>query len=101
MHSINNEFIDLNGVSFRGCIPINNASANQTIIMDAICTPSTMNSYHSISRLIDGGHIYNIENDIVCQKYTLKQYPNKITPNQLAIDAVNEQIFCETYISKN
>ena len=100
LSNINDSF-DLNGVSFRGCIPINNASANQTIIMDAICTPSTMNSYHSISRLTDGGPIYNIENDILCQKHNLKQYPNKITTYQLAIDAINEQAFCETYISKN
>ncbi len=95
-----NASFDLDGVSFRGCELIYKADNNQTIIMDAVCTPSDMNLYLSISRLKDGGQVYNIKNDVICQKYNLKQYPNKLTTAQLAIDTINEQVFCETYISK-
>ncbi len=91
----------LNGTHFYGCDKsLNISNKSGIVIIDTSCPIETTVQHLSISRLADGGEIYKIYNDSICNVYNLQPYPKNITLKQLAIDSLGEKIFCETYISR-
>lgn len=54
----------------------------------------------SIARLSDGGEIYGIYNDSICEKYTLSRYPKDITLDDFKIEQLTESRFCEKFITR-
>lgn len=101
IHPDSKDSFNLENVNFLSCNSgIHANKINNTMIFEEGCSPPQLNSYLSISRLKDGGQLYKIVNDVVCHGYSLKQYPAELTIHQLAVETINEQSFCETYISK-
>jgi hypothetical protein len=91
----------LNGINFYSCKKSPDTyTASGVVIIDALCTTQTISQHVSISRLIDGGEVYKIYHDSVCNTYNLQPYPNHITIAQLAVDSLREKQFCETYINR-
>lgn len=54
----------------------------------------------AIAQLEDSGRIYEIYNDTLCSKYTLSEYQKLIRFQDLSIEKLDAQRFCETYLSK-
>ncbi|RJQ25346.1 hypothetical protein C4577_06095 [Candidatus Parcubacteria bacterium] len=75
---------------------------NYTIITlpDNKCkSTSSLSKNLSISQLSDGGEIYKIFNDKVCNKYMLNRYPIGIGLNDLEVERLSEKLFCEKFIT--
>ncbi len=53
-----------------------------------------------IPLLSDGGTLYRIFNDTLCNKYALSQYPTGFTIDDFKIEKHSEKLFCERFIIK-
>lgn len=54
-----------------------------------------------ISALSDGGSIFQIYNDVLCQKYNLKTYPRVSSREEFYLKTQEDIDFCEKWISKS
>jgi len=52
----------------------------------------------AIATLSDGGSLYMIFNDKLCTPHALPQYPTGLTMEDLDIEHLDEQTFCEKYL---
>lgn len=53
----------------------------------------------TVPRLSDGGEVYAVYEDAICNKYILKRYPENIKLSDFNIENLKEQEFCETFIT--
>lgn len=91
----------LNGLTFAPCDDHLTIIPSSTIsVVDRNCTSILDVSHLSISRLSDGGEIYRIYNDSLCNGFNLKRYPQDISINDFAVNTLSTERFCETYISR-
>lgn len=90
-------------ITYTNCKNMEKIPENATIIFESgnTCIPSSgqLLSNRVIASLSDGGAIYKIYNDRLCEKYTLKRYPSQISLSDLNIEALDRKKFCETYIT--
>lgn len=90
-----------NGIHFTSCDDkIQNAPPNTILIYDVMCGMQVSGPRLRISRLSDGGGIYEIFNDPVCGQYALNTYPRGITTNDFAVEKLSDERFCTIYINK-
>ena len=88
-------------VKFVGCDrTIDPAKQKDTVVYDSNCGSLPADAKHlAISRLSDGGQSYQIYNDTICSGFNLKRYPQNIKIDDFAIEKMDRQKFCETYIT--
>lgn len=90
-----------NGIHFTSCDDkIQNAPPNSILIYDVMCGMQVSGPRLRISRLSDGGGIYEIFNDPVCGQYALNTYSQGITTNDFAVEKLSDERFCTVYINK-
>jgi hypothetical protein len=90
-----------NNIQFTSCDDkILNAPENNILISDTLCGMHINGPHLRISKLTDGGGIYEIVNDTVCSSYALNTYPRGITTNDFAIETLSDERFCNIYINK-
>ncbi|MFH0749588.1 MAG: glycosyltransferase family 39 protein [Candidatus Gottesmanbacteria bacterium] len=91
----------LGGITFAPCDDRLVISPSSTIsIVDRNCSSIIDVPHLSISRLSDGGELYRIYNDSLCNGFNLKRYSQNISIHDFAMDGLSQQRFCETYISR-
>jgi 4-amino-4-deoxy-L-arabinose transferase-like glycosyltransferase len=54
----------------------------------------------SIARLSDGGKIFSIYQDNLCNEYTLKRYPSNFKISDFSLESLSSKSFCEAFITK-
>ncbi len=54
----------------------------------------------TIPKLDDGGAIYKVYNDDVCNKYLLNSYPSNFSLSDFKLEKFSEKRFCEKFITK-
>lgn len=94
---------NFNGINFVDCRGTNNIPLNSTIIFESgFKCEATLGykNYLTIPLLSDGGSIYSIANDKICNKYKLKRYPYGLTLTDMNIEKLNEKDFCQKFITK-
>jgi hypothetical protein len=93
--------VEFNNIQFTSCNDtIHDAPPNTIFIYDMICGMHINGPHLRLSRLTDGGPIYEIVNDTVCMQYPLRPYPMEITINDFAIEKISDERFCTVYINK-
>ncbi len=95
---------EYNNVKFIQCPNTLNLPADAIIINDTSkkCrnyNPEAFEYYLTIPRLSDGGALFRIVNDTVCNKYTLGRFPHNISFSDFAIENLSEKRFCEKFIT--
>lgn len=98
--AISSPLTQLNGIQFLPCQTADPATEGETVIIDTGCGKLVNDHHQSITRLTDGGENYIIGQDLVCNGYELKRYPQNITFADFDIERLTEKQFCETYISQ-
>ena len=53
-----------------------------------------------IGRLNDGGMIFGIANDTVCESFKLKRYTDNLHISDFSIEHMSVEQFCKTFITK-
>lgn len=93
---------EIHGVQFKPCDLQANIGKNPGIsIIDIIHCKFIPDMPHlSISKLSDGGEIYRIYNDSLCNGFNPKRYPQNIAIHDFAIDTLSTERFCDTFISR-
>lgn len=92
--------IRMRNIVFLGCDSDVVIPKDVTVIYQSDCvTGDNSAKFLKISRLKDGGDEFRIKNDVACQMYDLKSYPDHFEINDLNIEPMDYQAFCETYIS--
>lgn len=91
----------LGNVEFISCnTMLDFSKVKATIIYDFDCGSHPGKVKHkAISRLSDGGQVYEIYNDTVCKKYNLKGYPLGVSINDFSIENLSAKNFCEIFVS--
>ncbi len=59
----------------------------------------SIKNYLSIPLLYDGGEIYRIYNDKICNQYSLARYPSNFSINDFAIEKITTEEFCKKFIT--
>jgi 4-amino-4-deoxy-L-arabinose transferase-like glycosyltransferase len=99
--ALDNDEVVFGNMRILGCSdkPVDTTEA--TVIIDANCD-SKMASGGSIKipLLKDGGTAFALYNDIVCNAFNLKPYPSLFTIEQLDVEHLTTQEFCENYITR-
>lgn len=54
----------------------------------------------SIARLSDGGKIFSLYQDNLCNEYTLKRYPSNFKISDFSLESLSSKSFCEDFITK-
>jgi hypothetical protein len=90
-----------NGIQFISCDEnVKTAPVNTIVIYDMQCNMHINESHVRVSKLTDGGGIYEIFNDPVCGKYSLNPYPSGISTNDFSVETLSDERFCTVYINK-
>jgi len=95
--------ITFDGITFTSCDnSIDVASSSAVHIVSSLCGfPTKQTPTHTkLSRLSDGGTIFDIYNNDVCDRNTLSTYPSNITLKDFAVEPMSASDFCTTYVSK-
>ncbi len=95
--------ITFDGITFTSCDnSIDVASSSAVHVVSSLCGfPTKQTQTHTkLSRLSDGGTIFDIYNNAVCNRDTLSTYPNNITLKDFAVESMSASDFCRTFISK-
>ena len=91
--------IQIANVSFLGCNAQLVIPDNTTVVYNSECgSLPVSDSFLKLTRLKDGGQEFRIYNDIACKDYHLKPYPGNFAMKDLSIEAMERQVFCETYV---
>lgn len=90
------------GIQFTDCDPTfqKPRTPDEIDIYDRNCKMGPEGKAHYVSRLIDGGQVYGIINDLICNQYNLNEYPMGITIQDLSIEKLSVSDFCTKYITK-
>ncbi|HSW97403.1 MAG TPA: hypothetical protein VLF89_06270 [Candidatus Saccharimonadales bacterium] len=86
----------LNNISFVGCS--HTLSNDKITIFNTNCNITFPRKHLTIARLSDTGGVYQIYNDAMCKRYSLKPYPSKIALSDFSLETMNKEKFCQTYI---
>lgn len=109
-NEILNKTYRINNATFTIC-PLNSVEKSSTIIIpgevllnkdfqDFQCRGYDWKKKKlSIANLSDGGEIFAIFDDKVCQKYQLSRYPKDITLEDLKVESLSEEKFCKKFIT--
>lgn len=89
-----------NTIRFTDCDTGIKTAASGMMIFDTTCGMHIEGSELSITKLLDGGKIYNIHNDAVCSRYSLNTYPQGIQISDFAVEQLSQKQFCETLITR-
>lgn len=95
--------ITFNGITFTSCDNSVDVTAPGAVhIVSNLCGFPTRNTdtHTKLSRLSDGGTIFDIYNNEVCKRDTLFTYPQGITLSDFAIESMTPDEFCTTFVSK-
>lgn len=95
--------ITFNGITFTSCDnSVDVTDGGMLHIVSNICGFPTKNTltHTKLSRLSDGGTIFDIYNNEVCKRDTLFTYPQGITLSDFAIERMSADEFCTTFVSK-
>lgn len=100
-HINTNQPFNFDGIHFTDC----DAKASEippgtVAIFDTTCDIKLNGPTRHISRLSDGGVLYNIVNDQVCNGMTLNAYPTGITLDDMSVEKLPLPRFCNAYISQ-
>jgi hypothetical protein len=94
-----NNTYTIRNISFITCEQATGIDPNSTIIYDSCKEIATSDSDKTIAQLGDGGEIFTIYNDKLCNTYRLKRYPSEITFTDLNVDTLSTQRLCEKFIT--
>ena len=72
---------------------------NEVILYDEQCGSNIKSVHLTIPRLKDGGESYKIYNDSICKGMNLKRYPASLSIEDFAIEKMQTNKFCETFIT--
>ncbi len=95
--------ITFDGITFTSCDnSIDPASSSAVHIVSSLCgfPAKQTTTYTKLSRLSDGGTIFDIYNNDVCNRDTLSTYPHGITLKDFAVESMSAETFCRIFISK-
>ncbi len=95
--------ITFDGITFTSCNnSIDVGNTNAIHIVSSICGFPSVNTltHTKISRLSDGGTIFDIYNNSVCNRDSLSNYPHDIIQTDFAVESMPAEAFCRVYISK-
>lgn len=95
--------ITFNVITFTSCDNSVDVTDGTTLhIVSNLCGFPTKNTetHTKLSRLSDGGTIFDIYNNEVCNRDTLSTYPHGITLDDFAIESMPADEFCTTFVSK-
>jgi len=93
--------LTLGTVTFRDTCPSKPDPASVYIIaQDNPCRKTIFpkSSFDVIPIIADGGILYGVYNDLLCGDYRLNPYPPAPRMDDLVVESLTEQRFCETYI---
>jgi 4-amino-4-deoxy-L-arabinose transferase-like glycosyltransferase len=93
--------VQIDNISFLGCDAKLTIPDDTTVVYNSECgSLPVLNNFLKLTRLKDGGQEFRIYNDTVCKAYQLKPYPSNFMIKDLAIEEMNTQTFCETYVAR-
>ena len=93
--------VQIKNISFLGCDAKLVIPENTTVVYNSECgSLPVLDNFLKITRLKDGGQEFRIYNDVTCEGYQLKPYPSNFAMEDLNIEAMSNQAFCETYIAR-
>jgi 4-amino-4-deoxy-L-arabinose transferase-like glycosyltransferase len=101
----NSTDIDLQNIHFVKCLPDNIDTKNNTFIKDGnLSCPKDLKIIKTeipklISRLSDGGSIYDIYNDKLCKNTILDRFTSNFTFSIYEVEKLTEKDFCHKLIS--
>ena len=78
-----------------------NAGATLIINKDLLCPVaefSSTNPIKIIANTVDGGEIFRIYNDQICNKYSTRTYPQPNSISAYKLSEQSDQLFCDTWI---
>lgn len=92
---------EFDGVHFTDCdAKAVSPAAGSVAVYDASCDVKLPGTNTHIARLSDGGILYTIAHDPLCDHASLNAYPTGITVADLAVEKLSPSAFCKTYISQ-
>lgn len=100
-HAFANHIYTLGHISFITCNQVQTLEKNTIYIFDPgeKCQKfDNIKNTLSIVQLFDSGTVYKIYQDSLCNNYQLKRYISKVTLNDLAIEKLTKENFCEKFI---
>ncbi|MDE2025224.1 MAG: hypothetical protein KGJ07_01905, partial [Patescibacteria group bacterium] len=71
------------------------------VIIDFICEKNNSSHHLTVPQLSDGGEVYGIYNDTLCNKYALKPFPSQLIIKDLAVESLSTPDFCEAFITSH
>lgn len=92
--------LTVGNVSFISCSQHPAFPKNTIVIEDKICGTNDFMDHTTIALLADGGVAYKMYHDSICSHYDLKQYPSDLKLSDLAVENMNTQQFCQTFITR-
>lgn len=92
---------EIANVAFRSCDEKRDPSkAKETIATMVSCKNTFQTVPHVIiGQLVDGGAVFKIYNDKVCNDFTLKPYPSGVNFSDFAVEKLSKEQFCKTFIT--
>lgn len=92
----------LGNVLFTSCNPdVSPASDTKVLIYDTSCAALKRKIPHvSIPMLSDGGEVYAVYNDFLCNSIPHDAYPKDITFTDLGVENLTPDMFCSRFITK-
>lgn len=100
--NFNDKTYALNNAKFTGSCPDNNEieSANNIIIVNYSMSCNGLKNHQNvkIEQLSDGGTIFSIYNDPICNGYSLFRYPSNFKFFDFNVEKLPDSTFCKDYI---
>lgn len=87
------------GLTLIECADLTKLNKSTVVIPAGACKIKPTGEKITLARLTDGGTIYEIYGDKLCESYTLRRYPEKIRMEDLDIENLSAQKFCETFLT--
>ena len=101
--SVQNEVFELAGVRAVRCKDLSVFPVEKDITVIAtpggFCGKEILEDHLSIPLLSDGGEVYWIYRDFVCDGYELKLYPYDVSLGSFEIEKLSREQFCTTFIT--
>ena len=93
-------YFKFKNVNFLACDnTLDFSEKNEVILYDEQCGSNIKSVHLTIPRLKDGGESYKIYNDSICKGMNLKRYPASLSIEDFAIEKMQTNKFCETFIT--
>lgn len=88
------------GLTLIDCSKLVNTTNSTVVFPEGACEDMPKGEKITLARLTDGGTIYEIYGDKLCRDYSLKRYPENIKLEDLRIESLSKQEFCETFLTE-